>query len=122
MAFNIGPSACTPYLGDQFASLYVGEERVPTVPGSIVFYNSLFIGGNQEVEFMAPLNDGGSEITSLVFSFNGSTITPNSTNFNVLANRYLSSFTGLDLRGQQVSGAAVNAIGQGRFSPPATVL
>jgi hypothetical protein len=119
---RIGSVAAAPFLGDQFASLYLGATRVPTVPGSVVFYNSLFIGGNQEVEFTGPANNGGSAVVSLVYKFNGSTITPNITNYSAPLNRYFAIFTGTDLRGLQVSAAAVNAVGQGMSSAPETVI
>ena len=119
---RIGSVAAAPFRGDQFASLYLGATRVPTVPGSVVFYNSLFIDGNQEVEFTGPANNGGSAVVSLVYRFNGSTITPNATNFSAPVNKYFARFTGTDLRGLQVSAAAVNVVGEGLFSAPGTVV
>ena len=119
---RIGSVAAAPFRGDQFASLYLGATRVPTVPGSVVFYNSLFIDGNQEVEFTGPANNGGSAVVSLVYRFNGSTITPNTISFSAPVNRYVARFTGTDLRGLQVSAAAVNVVGEGLFSAPGTVV
>ena len=119
---RLGSTAAAPFHGSNFASLYLGAVRVPTVPGSVVFYNSLFIDGNQEVSFTGPANNGGSAVTSLVYRFNGSTITPNTISFSAPVNRYVAVFTGTDLRGLQVSAAAVNAVGEGLSSAPETVV
>jgi len=60
-----GSVAAAPFAGDQFASLYVGATRVPTVPGKPAWDGTPPASGNDTFDepFVAPANDGGSEIT-----------------------------------------------------------
>jgi hypothetical protein len=56
---RIGSVAAAPFVGDQFVSLYLGEARVPTVPGKPVIGTASNSGS---FNFDNPANDGGSAI------------------------------------------------------------
>jgi hypothetical protein len=62
---RIGNVAAAPFVGDQFVSLYVGATRVPTVPGAPTWDGTPPASGgdNFDFGFLAPADDGGSEIT-----------------------------------------------------------
>jgi len=55
---RIGSETAAPFRGDQFVALYLGEERVPTVPGKPVVSSAVEF---EDIDFMPP-PDGGSEI------------------------------------------------------------
>jgi hypothetical protein len=66
---RLGSVPAAPFVGDQFASLYVGATRVPTVPGRpSVTSASVFIdpdpaqGDELSAEWVAPDSDGGAEL------------------------------------------------------------
>jgi len=65
-----GSVAAAPFLGDQFCSLYLGEERVPTVPGKPGIPSITSSGGQVTFEFLTPESDGGSTITAYRFYVN----------------------------------------------------
>jgi hypothetical protein len=112
---RIGSVAAAPFVGDEFASLYVGATRVPTVPGKPVitsaYWDTLFSFAG--VLFETPVPDGGSAVTSLRFYINGVLTSPIG---GVGGNR---TFSG-DRRGDQVRMSAVNALGEGPLSDTAT--
>jgi len=63
---RIGSVPAAPFVGDEFASLYLGTERVPTVPGRPAWDGTppTSGGGFFYVLLSSPSNDGGSEITA----------------------------------------------------------
>jgi hypothetical protein len=63
---RIGSVAAAPFVGEQFASLYLGAERVPTVPGKPVIGTASNSGS---FFFDNPANDGGSAILSGRFGY-----------------------------------------------------
>jgi hypothetical protein len=52
---RIGSVPAAPFVGDQFASLYVGATRVPTVPGKPVIDPTSI---DEDIS-VGPVNDGG---------------------------------------------------------------
>jgi hypothetical protein len=62
---RLGSVAAAPFLGGEFVSLYLGTERVPTVPGPMAWDGTPPASGGDQFDepFVAPVNDGGSEIT-----------------------------------------------------------
>jgi hypothetical protein len=118
MAFNLGPSACTPYVGDQFASLYVGEERVPTVPGKPVIISSE--SGFTSNVIHEPVSDtGGTSVTGYKYFFNGVRVIPIAN--ETLDGNIVAGFIQQNLDGQVVRMLASNAVGDGSLSAPLTV-
>jgi hypothetical protein len=63
---RIGSVAAAPFVGDQFASLYLGEERVPTVPSKPVV-SSVVSSSNERAEAAYSFNDGGLDATPTFF-------------------------------------------------------
>jgi hypothetical protein len=115
---RLGSVAAAPFAGDQFASLYLGATRVPTVPGKPVITSAIVESGgaSSSVQFNFPANNGGSSITTQYRAYiNGVLTTPSG---GSIAQRVL-VFSG-DLTGQQISVTVTNAIGQGPLSDPAT--
>jgi hypothetical protein len=70
---RIGSVAAAPFVGSEFASLYLGTERVPTVPGRPAWDGTPPASGGQffETFVSAPENNGGSQITELRVYVNG---------------------------------------------------
>ena len=70
---RIGSVAAAPFAGDQFASLYVGATRVPTVPGPMAWDGTPAASGSVALiaDFLPPDNDGGSAITGYKVYVNG---------------------------------------------------
>ena len=116
---RIGSVAAAPFVGDEFASLYVGATRVPTVPGKPTSVAGSEDGGTTEVAYSYPAN-GGSSITGYTFYFNGVELTPVTSTEDV-SEQFASAFFSGDFSGQSVRVSAVNAVGEGPKSDPATV-
>jgi len=70
---RIGSVAAAPFVGDEFASLYLGTERVPTVPGRPAWDGTPAASGGVALaaDFLPPDNDGGSAITGYNVYVNG---------------------------------------------------
>jgi hypothetical protein len=117
---RIGSVAAAPFVGDEFASLYLGATRVPTVPGRPTNIAGSEDGGATEVEFTYPTN-GGSSITGYKFYFNGVQRTP-VTSSEDISGQFASAFFAGDFTGESVRVSAVNAVGEGLRSEPATVV
>jgi len=115
---RIGSVAAAPFLGDQFVSLYVGAERVPTVPDKpVVTFAGVDPGENLgifdgESGASAP-NNGGSDIAGYNLYANGVlTISGN----ELLVSWPLDEVT-VEI-GDIIRVSAVNAIGEGPLSSP----
>ena len=109
-----GNLAAAPFVGDQFASMYVGATRVPTVPGKPTI-TSAVADAFTEIYWDAPANDGGSAILS----------------YKLYVDGILDSGAQVDLFGAnsligeadaEARVAAVNAIGEGPLSDPVVIL
>lgn len=110
-AFRLG--AVTP------AAVYLGATQVwsaVTVPGAPTITSAFFLfGSTTYIAYSGPENDGGSEITAYRFYFDGVLTEPDSGVSGVEA------FFNTDYTGQTVEVSAVNAVGEGPKSAPATV-
>jgi hypothetical protein len=115
---RIGSVAAALFVGDQFASLYLGEDRVQTVPGKPVVISSAFTGLTSNV-IHAPVSDtGGTSVTGYKYFFNGAGVLPTSTQTS--GDNLIAGFT-QNLGGQVVRMLASNAVGDGPLSAPVTV-
>jgi hypothetical protein len=115
---RIGSVAAAPFVGDTFASLYLGDERVPTVPGKPTIDVVASEGGEIGLFFFPPENDGGSAITGYKFYFDDVEVTPYDSS-PTSGGRLVAFFFGPSGPSAQVS--AVNAVGEGPRSAPVTV-
>jgi len=108
---RIGSVAAAPFVGDEFASLYLGATRVPTVPGKPIIVSAV---DAQVFIFDDPTNDGGAEITTHKVFVDGQEVTPDelTTESVVLADFF---------PGSSVQVSAVNAVGEGPRSAPFTL-
>jgi hypothetical protein len=112
---RIGSVAAAPILGDQFVSLYVGAERVPTVPQAP---NVTFAEWNGDATLIGVqfggdgLNDGGSTLTATSYYFDGTLQAP-----DLDGDEFSTDFTGSVVR-VSVS----NAIGESLLSDPVVVV
>jgi len=107
---RIGSVAAAPFVGDEFASLYLGATRVPTVPGKPVIASASQDGGSTTVNLLPPTNNGGTGVSSYIFYIEDLPVTP-----NVIFDGGVfieATFAG-DGEGDFVQVAAVNAIGEG---------
>jgi len=111
---RLGSVAAAPFAGDQFAAMYVGATRVPTVPGKPAITGVVFdsVNNYDTVSWDAPSSNGGSAITAYKLYTDGvydatAQIDLFAANSGALAGEY------------QVS--AVNAVGEGPLSAPFTV-
>jgi hypothetical protein len=110
---RIGSVAAAPFVGGEFVSLYLGAERVPTVPGKPTQVAGEWNGFVTLPNFTNPENDGGSTITSYRFYFDGVELTgDNPDEYEFDAN----------LTGQSLRVSAVNAVGEGPLSDPVVVV
>jgi hypothetical protein len=109
---RIGSVAAAPFVGDQFVSLYLGEERVPTVPGKPVNLTAVFDGDAWNLEWGAPANDGGSTVLDYKIYVEG--VLDADAQVSVSENNATTSAT----TDAEVSVSAVNAIGEGPQSAP----
>ena len=120
---RIGSVSAAPFVGDQFASLYLGATRVPTVPGKPVITNASEEDGQVSVDYAPPGNSGGSAITAYRFYVNGDFVgeqtdgiqQPGGSNSNA------DEVTVPCEPGDIVRVSAVNAVGEGPLSAPFTV-
>jgi len=113
---RLGSIAAAPFVGDQFVSLYLGEERVPTVPGKPVIASaeySDFGGGFEEtlINFSDPINDGGATIDDWTVYING-------VQYSGVVNAIggpagFANLFGFNANGQTVQVASRNAVGLG---------
>jgi hypothetical protein len=112
---RLGNVAAAPFVGGEFVSLYLGANRVPTVPGKPVITSVAYstASGNSAIAFETPVPDGGTTVTSIRSYIDGNLTQP------IVAVGNLRTFSG-DLRGSQVRISAVNALGEGPLSAPAT--
>jgi hypothetical protein len=111
---RIGAIAAAPFLGGQFVSLYLGGERVPTVPGKPVILSVI----GDEVEVTVANNGDGSEEGAFNLYVNG-TLTVTQTDAPwptvvVVAPDPL-------VPGDTVRVSSSNSIGEGPLSDPVTV-
>jgi hypothetical protein len=115
---RLGSVAAAPFVGDQFVSLYVGAERVPTVPGKTVFtFAGVDPGENLSIldgesAASAP-NNGGSDITGYNLYANGV--------LQISGNASPASWNLSEVTvepGDIIRISAVNAIGEGPLSAP----
>jgi hypothetical protein len=116
---RIGSVAAAPFVGDKFASLYLGATRVPTVPGKPVITSAIAFGGEETEVFFTEPNDGGSQITDYKFYFDGveaSVGTIGDSN-GVTEAGFTEAFLG-----QAAEVSLVNAVGEGPRSAPVTVV
>jgi len=107
---RIGSAPAAPFLGDQFASLYLGAVRVPTVPGKpATEFDGEFI--------VAPVNSGGSAfLTGDVNLYANGVLSQQSiAEFGQAAN-----FSGFD-PGDVLRASRENEIGEGPLSDPFVV-
>jgi hypothetical protein len=66
-----GNVAAAPFVGDQFVSLYIGADRVLTVPSAPAITNVTSADGQVSCDYAPPESDGGSAITAYRFFVNG---------------------------------------------------
>ncbi len=118
MAAKLGSDDVSFRLGSTSpAAVYLGATQVwsaATVPGAPTITSATDAGGDTEVYYTAPADDGGSAITSYKFYLNGvdATVVFESAGFALL---------GGGGAGAVVEVSAVNAIGEGPKSDPVTV-
>jgi methylthioribose-1-phosphate isomerase len=112
---RIGSIAAAPFVGNQFAALYLGETRVPTVPGPPVIANAGTDGDELFVSTTAPDN-GGSAITAYNLYVNGSLVVTESLAENeTVINAW--GIEGVSVGpGDIVRVSATNGIGEGPLS------
>ncbi len=120
---RIGSTAAAPFLGNQFASLYLGANRLPTVPGAPTITSAFFDGGVPEfvVRFIPP-DDGGSPITGYKFYVDGveEPVTIGGPNpYNGNEDDFIATFTD-NFNGSDIQVSALNAIGEGPKSVAVT--
>jgi hypothetical protein len=114
---RIGSVPAAPILGDQFASLYLGATRVPTVPGKPVIVSA---SADSVFRFNDPANDGGSEITARKVFVDGDEVTPDELEANPDGSPIADFGVALaeSAPGSSVQVSAVNAVGEGPRSAP----
>jgi hypothetical protein len=126
-----GSVAAAPFLGDQFVSLYLGAERVPTVPGKPVITEAGALidepaNSGFTLIFTPPASDGGSPITEYLYSVDGEPFTavPASSFFDDELQAIFTFWQGSSdpvvdysgFVGRSMRVRAVNAVGQGPLS------
>jgi len=121
------------YLGSQAVTVYLGAVEVaspggafldgvqvfpagPSVPGAPEIDGGNATNGTTAIILFAGTDDGGSEITSYEFTFDGVPVTPATSNLSTLNFTFTGNFAGQDVRAR-----AVNAVGAGPYSEPAVV-
>ncbi len=109
---RIGSIAAAPFVGDTFASLYLGNERVPTVPDKPVIPSADVDGSTLYVNGDEP-DDGGSEIEGYNLYVNG--VRTVAENISLV---FPNSGAAIN---DTCRVSAVNAIGEGPLSDPVTV-
>ena len=109
---RIGSVASAPFVGDTFASLYLGAERVPTVPQTPAVTVAEWNGSTTVVGFSSDANTGGSEIIGSRYYFDGVVQIPDED-----GDEFSTDFTGATVRI-----AVYNAIGDSLLSDPVVVV
>ena len=120
---RIGSVAAAPFVGDQFVSLYLGATRVPTVPGAPAISIATLLGEFLVFEYFSPERDGGSAITAYRFYVNNAFVGEKTTDIpqaGILSGEADESIVPCE-PGDIVRMSAVNAVGEGPKSEPATV-
>lgn len=114
---RLGAVAGVVFSGNEVASLYVGEERVPTVPSAPVIASVVYDGlGSMQVTFTPPENDGGSEITGYAVQV----LSPDWTSDGLVTAEDGVLVVGGEWIGEDFQIAAVNEVGEGLRSAPVT--
>jgi hypothetical protein len=114
---RIGSIAAAPFLGNQFAALYLGETRVPTVPGPPVIAEAGIDSEELFAGTTAP-DDGGSAITAYNLYVNGSLVVTESP---AEGDTVINSWTvgeNVVTPGDIVRVSATNGVGEGPLSNP----
>jgi hypothetical protein len=115
---RLGSVAAAPFRGDQFASLYLGATRVPTVPGPPTITSAVRDDGTLSVTSPVP-SDGGDAISNYRIYVDGELLgTLDSNPGNPIL---LESVVAESLVGDTVRLSAINAIGEGPLSAPVIV-
>jgi len=107
---RLGSVAAAPFVGGEFVSLYVGTERVPTVPGKPTWDGTPPASGGDTFDhgFVAPANDGGSEITDYNIYVEDNLVS------TFASGPSLNASPGFQVPGTyEIAVAAVNAVGEG---------
>jgi hypothetical protein len=109
---RLGSVRAAPFVGSEFVSLYLGETRVPTVPGPPVITDAYLTPGvgYAEIYADAPTNTGGLPITGYKVYADGVWDSGAQLQFNASgmnANSVLSVGAGT------ITVSALNAIGEG---------
>ena len=117
---RIGSVPAAPFVGGEFVSLYLGNERVPTVPGRPVITSASEDDGVTVVILSPPTNNGGSAILSYQFYDDGSPATPNTSGEGTEPGTIEAEFLSVAV-GSSLQVAAVNTVGEGPLSAPFTV-
>ena len=113
---RIGSVAAAAFRGDQFASLYLGATRVPTVPGP-PRVNTAY---DAYIDATEPQNDGGSVITEWQAYVDGGSFPMDEPTFAGDGSWDI-TLGDLLMVGQVVQLSAINAVGEGPRSSPFTV-
>jgi hypothetical protein len=109
-----GNVAAAPFVGDDFASLYVGATRVPTVPGKPVVSSAVY--GNDFVLVTFSYADGGAS-PQVTYYFDGEPVNPTSDEAT------LATFDDAEqLLGSEFTMKVSNAVGESPLSDPVTVV
>jgi hypothetical protein len=114
---RIGSIAAAPFVGGQFAALYLGETRVPTVPGPpVITSQDAGIDGEELLVGTTAPDDGGSAITAYNLYVNGSlVVTESLAEGNTVINQW--DIEGVSVGpGDIVRFSATNGIGEGPLS------
>jgi hypothetical protein len=106
---RLGSVAAAPFVGDEFASLYLGTERVPTVPEKPTWDGTPPASGGDAFDepFVAPVNDGGSEITGYNIYVDDELLANEGVDSLVVTAIFATPGT------YEIAVAAVNAVGEG---------
>jgi hypothetical protein len=113
---RLGSVAAAPFVGSEFVSLYLGEERVPTVQGK----PSVNAAYDNFISVTQPQNDGGSAITSESWRVYVDGVFKPLDEFEFAGDGGWSLFLSNDtlVPGEAVQVSAINAVGEGPRSAP----
>jgi hypothetical protein len=107
---RIGSVAAAPFVGDEFAAIYLGAERVPTIPGKRKNVSAAWDGGFTIVGWEDLSDFPGLSAGEYKFYFDGVEAVTDT------AGEFLSNFAGQTLRM-----SAINSVGEGLLSDPVIV-